>query len=78
MAGEVLSQLNPLSLFYPQREELGSHGVIRFANYSLYEFFTDVHTPPDMRAQSSLLLSKPVSPILLLQDKGKGIFVPMG
>ena len=56
-------------MIFPLRVRLGSHGVIRFANYSLYELFTDVHTPPDMRAQSSLLLSKPVSPIYELEDK---------
>jgi|GEM_PF-1927522 len=50
-------------MIFPLGVRLGSHGVIRFANYNLYELFTDVHTPPDMRAQSSLLLSKPVSPI---------------
>lgn len=56
---------------------LGSHGVIRFANYRVYELFTGVHTPPDMRAQSSLLLSKPVSPIANSKDKINPVFVPL-
>lgn len=63
-------------MIVPLRVGLGSHGVISFANYSLYELFTDVHTPPDMRAQSSLLLSKPVSPICTTEYKYRYKFVP--
>lgn len=64
-------------MIYPLRVRLGSHGVISFANYGSYELFTGVHTPPDMRAQSSLLLSKPVSPIMEIEDKYTRKMVPV-
>ena len=64
--------------FYPLRLELGSHGVVIFANYGLNALITGVRSPPDMPVYTLHSLSKPVGPVYFIQKdhKIKGFSVP--